>query len=81
MKVSAVLPVELSAALVERARTEDRSASAVIRRALAEHLASPSGSRTPESRPPSRCIGAGTCHSDCSEGAVEARQRGGGSRC
>jgi predicted transcriptional regulator len=37
-KISAVVPDELADALEERARAEDRSASAVIRRALAEHV-------------------------------------------
>jgi predicted transcriptional regulator len=45
-RVSASIPVELGVALEERARAEDRSASAVVRRALAEHLqAFLSGSR------------------------------------
>ena len=66
MKISAVLPDALGAALEERARAEDRSASAVVRRAIAEHLQiSPSlvGGRVPtESRTP--------------HGAVEVRARG-----
>jgi predicted transcriptional regulator len=42
-RVTASIPAELGAALEERAQAEDRSASAVVRRALAEHLqASPS---------------------------------------
>jgi hypothetical protein len=79
MKISAVLPDALGAALEERARAEDRSASAVVRRAIAEHLeVSPSlvGSRGPtESRTPSSQIGAGGTHSAHKGGAVEARAR------
>jgi len=41
-RVTASIPVELGAALEERAGAEDRSASSVLRRALAEHLTSPS---------------------------------------
>ncbi len=37
-KLSAVVPDELAAALERRARAEDRSKGAVLRRALAEHL-------------------------------------------
>jgi Ribbon-helix-helix protein, copG family len=78
MKISAVLPEALGAALEERARAEDRSASAVVRRAIAEHLqVSPSlvGSRVPTaSRTPSQ-IGAGGTHSEPDGGAVEARAR------
>ena len=63
LRVTASIPVELVAALEERARAEDRSASAVVRRAIIEHLeAAPSlvGSRGPtESRTPSSQIGAG----------------------
>jgi hypothetical protein len=80
MKISAVLPDALGVALEERARVEDRSASAVVRRALAEHLeVSPSlvGSRGPtESRTPSQ-DGAGRTHSDTDGRAVEARARRG----
>jgi hypothetical protein len=79
LRVTASIPVELVAALEERARAEDRSASAVVRRAIAEHLqASPSvtGSRGPsESRTPSSQIGAGGTHSAHDGGAVEARAR------
>jgi hypothetical protein len=79
MKISAVLPDALGAALEERARAEDRSASAVVRRAIAEHLqAAPSlvGSRGPtESRTPSSQIGAGGTHSAHEGEAVEARTR------
>jgi Ribbon-helix-helix protein, copG family len=79
MKISAVLPDALGAALEERARAEDRSASAVVRRAIIEHLqASPSvtGSRGPsESRTPSSQIGPGGTHSVDKGGAVEARSR------
>jgi hypothetical protein len=75
-KISAVLPSELATALEERARAEDRSASAVVRRALTEHLASPSGSRGPtESRTPSSTVGAGERHLGGRDGAVEARSR------
>lgn len=46
-KISAVLPDELGATLEQRARAEDRSVSAVIRRAITEHLTtSPSLSRS-----------------------------------
>jgi hypothetical protein len=80
MKISAVLPDALGAALEERARAEDRSASAVVRRAIAEHLqAAPSlvGRRVPtESRTPSQ-TGAGGTHSAHEERAVEARARRG----
>ena len=38
VKISAVLPDELAGALERRARAEDRSRGAVVRRALAEHL-------------------------------------------
>ena len=79
MKISAVLPDALGAAREERARAEDRSASAVVRRAITEHLqASPSvtGSRSPsESRTPSSQIGAGGTHSAREGRAVEARAR------
>jgi predicted transcriptional regulator len=37
-RVTASIPAELGAALEKRAQAEDRSASAVVRRALAEHL-------------------------------------------
>jgi len=37
-KLSAVLSDELAGALERRARAEDRSRGAVVRRALAEHL-------------------------------------------
>jgi hypothetical protein len=54
VKISAAIPDEPAVALEERARAEDRSASAVVRRALAEHLSSaatldlrPTESRTP----------------------------------
>jgi len=52
-KFSAVIPDELAGALEQRARAEDRSVAAEIRRALTAHLDSPSlrGSRNPaESR-------------------------------
>jgi Arc/MetJ-type ribon-helix-helix transcriptional regulator len=77
-KISAVVPDELSTALEERARAEDRSASAVVRRALVEHLISPSltGSRVPtETRTLSSQTGAGGTHSEAEERAVEARAR------
>lgn len=38
-KISAVIPDELVAALKERARAEDRSMGAEVRRALTQHLA------------------------------------------
>jgi hypothetical protein len=63
-KVSAALPDALHASLEQSARENDRSMSAELRRALAHYLASPSGSRTPESRPPSRRVGAGGSHPD-----------------
>jgi len=37
-KISALIPDELGAELERRAREEDRSRGAVVRRALAEHL-------------------------------------------
>lgn len=40
-KISAVIPDDLGAALKERARAEDRSVGAVIRRALTEHVSRP----------------------------------------
>jgi predicted transcriptional regulator len=40
-KISAVIPDDLGAALKERARAEDRSVGAVVRRALTEHVARP----------------------------------------
>ena len=77
MKISAVLPDELGAALEQRARTEDRSASAVIRRALTEHLAPPLVQVVPESRTPTQSVGAGASHSGSGDGAVGARARRG----
>ena len=77
-KLSAVVPDELGATLEARARAEDRSVSAVIRRALVEHLISPSltGSRVPtEARTLSSQTGAGGTHSEAEERAVEARSR------
>jgi len=61
-KISAVIPDELAGALEERARTEDRSVAAEIRRALTAHLDSPSlrGSRS-------------SAESRTAEAAVEAR--------
>jgi len=44
-KISAVVPDEYVRSLEAQARAEDRSVSSVIRRAIAEHLTSPSGSR------------------------------------
>lgn len=40
-KISAVIPDDLGAALKERARAEDRSVGAVVRRALTEHVSRP----------------------------------------
>jgi hypothetical protein len=37
-KISAVIPDDVAAVLKERAKAEDRSVGAVIRRALAEHI-------------------------------------------
>jgi predicted transcriptional regulator len=37
-KISAVIPDDVAAALKERARVEDRSVGAVVRRAVAEHV-------------------------------------------
>jgi predicted transcriptional regulator len=37
-KLSAVVPDDIAVALKKRARTEDRSVGAVIRRAIAEHV-------------------------------------------
>jgi hypothetical protein len=41
-KISAVVPDEHATILKQRAQAEDRSASSVLRRALVEHLTSPS---------------------------------------
>ena len=79
-RVTASIPVELGAALEERARAEDRSASAVVRRAIAEHLqVSPSvGSRGPsEARTLPSHTGAGGSRSEVGGRAVEARARRG----
>jgi hypothetical protein len=71
-RVTASIPVELGAALEERARAEDRSASAVVRRALVEHLeVFPSlvGSRVPtESRTPQGAVAA-RARRDIAEGS------------
>lgn len=37
-KISAVIPDDLGAALKERARVEDRSVGAVVRRSIAAHV-------------------------------------------
>lgn len=61
VKISAAIPLSCVTALAESARANDRSVSAVIRRALTEYLTSPSatGSRGPsESRTPLSQTGA-----------------------
>jgi predicted transcriptional regulator len=45
-KISAVIPDDLNVALRQRARAEDRSVGAVVRRAIAEHVRAPVKSRT-----------------------------------
>jgi predicted transcriptional regulator len=46
-KLSAVVPEDIASALKERARGEDRSVGAVIRRAIAEHVGRRAGNGQP----------------------------------
>jgi len=74
-KISAVLPDELGVALEQRARAEDRSASAVVRRALVEHLTSPLGGQVVPtgSRALRQVAGAGASHPSAKTRGVDAR--------
>lgn len=59
-KISAVIPDELARVLEDRARLEDRSRGAVVRIALAEHLASPSDRGRPTDEPGPTAAAAGS---------------------
>jgi ribbon-helix-helix CopG family protein len=78
--ITAAIPPHLRAGLEQSARANDRSMSAVVRRALTEYLTSPlgTGSRGPAgSRTRPSQADAGGSHSGREGGAVEARARRG----
>jgi predicted transcriptional regulator len=53
-KTSAVIPDDVAAALKERAKAEDRSVGAVVRRAIADHVARPVDQQRSASTRPSK---------------------------